>query len=97
MNGDPKAPQTAETAAATGERYTTEFLKRRVQQLEPAAGYEMWVAVWNNRGRGAVMIGAPTLDELADRWEQITSSDFERHRAQHVVTLAANRAKVMPW
>ena len=76
---------------------TLAFTKRRVQQLETAPGFEMWVAVWGNRGRGNVMIGAPTLDELADRWEQITNSDFDRDMAQRIVTLAANTAQVRPW
>ena len=83
--------------ARKGGRATIAFTKRRIQQLETAPGFEMWVAVWGNRGRGNVMIGAPTLDELADRWEQITNSDFDRDMAQRIVTLAANTAQVRPW
>ena len=94
LKGDLVPPVADARKAAPG---TTAFTKRRVQQLETAPGFEMWVAVWGNRGRGDVLIGAPTLDELAARWEQITSHDFDRDMAQRIVTLAANTAQVRPW
>ena len=94
LEGDLVPPVADARKAAPG---TTAFTKRRVQQLETAPGFEMWVAVWGNRGRGDVLIGAPTLDELAARWEQITSHDFDRDMAQRIVTLAANTAQVRPW
>lgn len=80
--------------------YATAFTKLAVTALLPEqgkpgiAGFEIWVAIWNNRGRGEVVLGAPTLDALAERWEQITSSDFERDRAQCVVFLSRPQVEV---
>jgi hypothetical protein len=65
--------------------YATHFTSLKVSRSEPVGGIPMWVAVWGNRGRGQVMIGAPTLDDLQERWEQITNSDFDRTLAQRVV------------
>lgn len=78
---------------------TKSFKKLALTALKPAddkgvASFEMWIAVWNNRGRGEVMLGAPTLDQLGERWEQITSSDFEPERAQHIVIAEASKVEV---
>ena len=54
-------------------------------------GCEMFVAVWTNRGRGVVMIGAPSLERLRERWEQITNSDLNPELAQCVVMIHANK------
>lgn len=66
---------------------TNQFTKRNITRAE-AHAYEMWIAVWSNRSRGHVMLGAPTLDLLAERWEQLTHSDFDRTIAQRVVVAA---------
>lgn len=75
---------------------TTEFTKRQVTRDKPVPAYDAWVAVWNNRGRGAVMIGAPTLDLLEARWEQIANSDFDRTIAQRVVITSWHKTDVPP-
>jgi hypothetical protein len=87
-------------ALPTDERpKAAQFKRRRVMAQKPVAGYEAYVAIWMNDGRGEVMIGAPTLDALALRWQQITRSSeaFDRARAQHVVLALAADAKVEPW
>ena len=66
---------------------SNEFPKRLLKGHVEARGAEMYVAVWTNRGRGHVMIGAPTLEALSARWEQITHSDFMPEMAQYVVVL----------
>lgn len=76
-----------------------QFKRRRVMAQKPVAGYEAYIAVWMNGGCGEVIIGAPTLDDLALRWQQITQSDepFDPKRAQHVVLALAAGAKVEAW
>lgn len=61
-----------------------QFTKMAIQTNMKATGYCAWIAIWVNRGRGHVIVGAPTLDDLAARWEQITNSDFDRSAAQRV-------------
>lgn len=73
------------------------FRKVKATASATIGAFEMYVSVWNNRGRGEVMIGAPSLDELEARWEQITSSDFERDRAQRVVVGYAAEFKLENW
>ena len=63
---------------------STEFNKAPIEIGQPGVATEAWVAVWGNRGRGHVMIGAPTLKALEMRWEQITNLDFDPTLAQHV-------------
>lgn len=77
----------------------TAFTMLAITALKPAEdmgvpAFELWIAIWNNRGRGEVMLGAPTLDALGERWEQITSSDFDPTRAQHVVIAEALKVEV---
>jgi hypothetical protein len=60
------------------------FRKLSVRVNTKSIGYRAWVAIWTNRNRGHVVIGAPTLNDLAERWGQITSSDFEPSYAQCV-------------
>jgi len=72
---------------------TNQFISRKITR-EDASAYDMWIAVWANRGRGHVMLGAPSLDLLAERWEQLTHSDFDRTRAQHVVVAAWRKSDV---
>lgn len=64
------------------------FSRRTITREQPVAGIDMWVAVWSNRGRGEVVLGAPTLDQLAARWEQITNCDFDRTIAQRTIQVA---------
>lgn len=75
------------------------FTKLALTALKPTddkgvPSFEMWVAIWNNRGRGEVMFGAPTLDQLGERWEQITNSDFDPALAQHVVIAEVLKVEV---
>jgi hypothetical protein len=63
---------------------TREFSRFAIHINTKANGFDAYVAIWTNRGRGHVVIGAPTLTELADRWAQITNSDFTPDKAQHV-------------
>lgn len=63
---------------------TREFSRFAIHINTKANGFDCWVAIWTNRGRGHVVIGAPTLAELGERWEQITNSDFAPYKAQHV-------------
>ena len=61
-----------------------EFKKYPIEIGKKGAATEAWVAVWANRSRGHVIIGAPTLQALEARWEQITNVDFDPTIAQHV-------------
>jgi hypothetical protein len=63
---------------------STEFKKYPVEISKTGAATEAYVAVWANRGRGHVIIGAPTLAALESRWEQITNTDFDPTLAHHV-------------
>ena len=76
---------------------TSAFEKARAATMpEPAGVISMWVNVWGNRGRGDVMIGAPTLAELAKRWEQITNSDFDETLAQQVIVTSIKNVMYAP-
>lgn len=81
----------------TGIHPAKSFRKIKTTKLEQFNGFEMYVAVWNNRGRGEVMLGAPTLELLEERWEQITHSDFEPSRAQRVVVAYAAEFQLENW
>lgn len=65
-------------------RYASQFPRFPVRYTEPFIGFDAYVAVWANGGR-EVVIGAPTLAALALRWKEITLTDLNRDRAQHVV------------
>ena len=65
-------------------QHAKQFRKLQVQYLKPKAGFEAYVAVWNGGG-DEVIIGAPTLEALADQWENITGRKLQRDRAQHVM------------
>lgn len=57
--------------------YAKTFQMLTVPAQQSQTGFRLVCTVWRNRGRGEVMIGAPSMDELRERWEQITSSDFD--------------------
>ena len=63
---------------------TTKLKRYPVEIGKVGVATEAWVAVWGNRGRGNVIIAAPTLQQLEARWEQITHSDLDPTIAQHV-------------
>lgn len=63
---------------------SVEFKKYPVEIGKVGVATEAWLAVWGNRGRGHVIIAAPTLLALEARWEQITHSDLDPTIAQHV-------------
>lgn len=74
-----------------------QFTKLAIKVNTKATGYSAWVAIWTNRGRGHVVIGAPTLDDLAEHWERITHSDFDRSAAQRVFLCSEKAASATNW
>lgn len=61
-----------------------QFERLDIEIGKKAASYKAFMAIWSNRGRGHVVIAAPTIEALRDRWEQITSSDLDETMAQEV-------------
>ena len=49
-------------------------------------GYKAFAAVWINNGKHT-MLAAPTLDKLAEVWEQIVEQPLNRATAQEVIIL----------
>lgn len=68
----------------SGEISSKQFEKLDIEIGKKAASYKAFMAIWSNRGRGHVVIAAPTIDALRDRWEQITNSDLNEPLAQEV-------------
>lgn len=71
-----------------------QFTKLAVEYHKPRAGFDAYIAVWNG-GRNEVVIGAPTLEALAQEWESITGQQLKRDRAQHVVLTYCDAPEVM--
>lgn len=68
-------------------RSSSQFTKILYQVSEPTAGFDMWVGTWSNNGNGHVVIGAPSLEALGDRWLQIVGVELDRSMAQHVIAV----------
>lgn len=68
-------------------KLATQFQRMRVQIIEPRPAFDMYIAIWSFPGRGECVIGAPTREALAERWEQITRTPLDESRAQHVLVL----------
>lgn len=64
--------------------HAKQFTRLAVEYHKPRAGFDAYIAVWRGP-RSEVVIGAPTLDALAEEWEDITGLRLQRERAQHVV------------
>jgi hypothetical protein len=62
------------------------FTKLMVQISKPSGGFDAYIAVWRERPDTAeVVLGAPSLEALAERWQRITGLVLDAKRAQHVV------------
>lgn len=48
--------------------------------------YKAYAAIWKNGGKH-VMLAAPTLDKLAEVWDQIVGTPLNRETSQAVVIL----------
>jgi hypothetical protein len=68
------------------------FDRLTIEIGKKATAYRAFIAVWMNRGRGDVVIAAPTLEALRDRWEQITSCDLDEAMAQEVFICSVKAA-----
>lgn len=61
-----------------------QFERLDIEIGKKASSYKAFMAIWMNRGRGDVVIAAPTMAELVERWEQITHTDLNQSMAQEV-------------
>ena len=52
---------------------------------EGKPGFDAYVAVWDHRLAGEIVIGAPTMDALANVWATLTNGVLDRTTAQHVI------------
>lgn len=77
-------------------KLATEFRRMRIQVDEPRPAFDMYIAVWSNFGRGECVIGAPSLQALDARWQQITRTTLDASRAQHVVVTYFDAPKTEP-
>jgi hypothetical protein len=74
-----------------------EFNKVPIEIAKTGMATEAWVAVWANRDRGHMIIGAPTLGQLAERWEQITHSDLDPDMAQQVFICKRTQGRLIAF
>lgn len=69
-------------------KLATQFQRMSIQVNEPRPAFDMYIAVWAaGPGRGECVIGAPSILSLADRWLQITRTQIDASRVQHVVVI----------
>lgn len=74
---------------------TTTMKAKYTRQFKPMRdhgrlAYLSFVTVMENGGKH-VLIGAPTLAQLAARWEQLTLRKLDRARVQRVHVIQAQR------
>lgn len=74
----------AEICRTRGAISSKEFERRYIEIGKQAAAYRAYMAIWANRGRGHVVIAAPTINDLRNRWEQITNTDLNESLIQEV-------------
>jgi hypothetical protein len=68
-------------------KLATQFQRMRVQINEPRPAFDMHIAVWANPGRGECVLGAPSVEALRERWQQITRTQLDESRVQHVIVM----------
>lgn len=61
-----------------------QFERRYIEIGKRAVSYKAYMAIWSNRGRGEVVIAAPTINDLRKRWDQITNTDLDEMMVQEV-------------
>lgn len=69
-------------------RYTSAFRMLEVVRAEPAKAAEAFIAIYRLAGAATVVIGAASLDELAQRWSELTDMPLDRSQAQRVIITA---------
>jgi hypothetical protein len=79
-----------------GRKLATEFRRMRIQIDEPRPAFDMHIAVWAQPGRAECVIGASSLQALNERWLQITRTQLDASRAQHVVVIHAASLEEQP-
>lgn len=72
-----------------------EFQRMRVQIIEPRPAFDMHIAVWAKPGVGECVIGAPSLPALNDRWRQITRTELDADRVQHVIVMLCDAPEAL--
>lgn len=83
----------AEICRTRGSISTNQFERLDVEIGKKAASYRAYMAIWSNRGRGHVVIAAPSIDDLRARWDQITNTDLNELLVQEVFICSVKIAK----